>query len=60
MVKPTHFSIRYGQCFGMSDWNIEASVDAISWDILHEARKDRHLLCPSPEELDRILVQQQY
>ena len=54
MVKPTHYSLRYGRCYGMSDWNFEASVDGSSWDILHEARKDRHLLQPSEEEIGQI------
>jgi hypothetical protein len=54
IVKPTHYSLRYGTCFGMSDWNFEASVDGVSWDILHEARKDRHLLKPSPNEIDTL------
>ena len=53
-VKPTHYSLRYGACFGMSDWNFEASVDGNSWDILHEARKDRHLLQPSREETENL------
>ena len=54
-VKPTHYSLRYGTCHGMSDWNFEASVDGVSWDILHEARKDRHLLKPSKEEYKQIV-----
>ena len=54
LVKPTHYSLRYGQCYGMSDWNFEASVDGVSWDILHEARKDRHLLRPSSKELESV------
>jgi len=53
-VKPTHYSLRYGACFGMSDWNFEASVDGNSWDILHEARKDRHLLQPSLDEISQM------
>ena len=43
MVKPSHYSLRYAACHGMSDWNFEASVDGVSWDVLHKARKDRHL-----------------
>ena len=38
----------------MSDWNFEASEDGASWDILHAARKDRHLLCPSYEEMQNL------
>ena len=53
-VKPTHYSLRFGDCYGMSDWNFEASVDGASWDILHEARKDRHILNPYEEELERL------
>lgn len=51
VVKPTHYSLRYGQCYGMSDWNFEASSDGANWDVLHKARKERHLLKPSNEEL---------
>ena len=54
LVKPTHYSLRYGRCEGMSDWNFEASVDGDRWDILHKARKERHLLRPSREELDGL------
>ena len=53
-VKPTHYSLRYGCCCGMSDWNFEASVDGSSWDILHKARKDRHLLQPSSDEFGNL------
>lgn len=53
-VKPTHYSLRYGSCSGMSDWNFEASVDGNSWDTLHEARKDRHLLCPCHDESSEL------
>ena len=51
VVKPTHYSLRYGQCYGMSDWNFEASSDGVNWDVLHKARKERYLLKPSDEEL---------
>ena len=38
-VSPTHYSIRNGACYGMSgDWNLEASTDGRTWDIIHEAR----------------------
>ena len=54
MVKPTHYSLRYGSCYGMSDWNFEASEDGVSWDILHEARKERHLLQPCRDEFGNL------
>ena len=54
LVKPTHYSLRYGACCGMSDWNFEASVDGDSWTILHKARKERHLLRPSREEINKL------
>ena len=54
VVKPTHYSLRFGNCHGMSDWNFEASVDGIGWDILHEARKERCILQPSREEIDNL------
>jgi hypothetical protein len=56
-VRPTHYSLRYGCCYGMSDWNFEASVDGISWDILHEVRKDRHLLQPSDFEIEHLAAE---
>jgi len=38
-VYPTHYSIRNGSCYGMSgDWNLEASTDGTTWDVIHEAR----------------------
>jgi len=55
-VKRAHYSLRYGTCLGMSDWNFEASVDGVSWHILHEARQDRHLLEPSEEETGSLPV----
>ena len=54
LVMPTHYSLRYGTCAGMCNWNFEASVDGTSWDILHEARKDRHLLQPSLDEISQM------
>jgi len=38
-ISPTHYSIRSGGCHGMAgDWNLEASTDGRTWDVLHEAR----------------------
>ena len=53
-VRPSHYSLRYGQCHGMSDWNFEASVDGINWDCLHKARKERGILQPSEAERESI------
>ena len=38
----------------MSDWDLEASVDGESWDLIHEARKERGILKPSQKELDSM------
>ena len=38
LVRPTHYSFRYGDCYGASCWNFEGSLDGKSWDMLHEAR----------------------
>ena len=39
VVSPTHYSIRSGGCYGMAgDWNLEASVDGRTWDVIHESR----------------------
>ena len=54
IIRPSHYSLRYGQCYGMSDWNFEASEDGDNWVILHKARKERHLLKPSSEEFHEI------
>ena len=32
-VKPTYYSLRFGSCFGMSDWNFEASADGHDWEV---------------------------
>ena len=53
-VRPSHYSLRYGKCYGMSDWNFEASVDGINWDSLHKARKERSILKPSEAERESI------
>lgn len=38
-VSPTHYSIRNGGNGGMSgDWNFEASVDGLTWVVIHESR----------------------
>ena len=43
-LRPTHYSLRVSQCYGMQgDWNFEASVDGITWDVLHAARNDQYL-----------------
>ena len=61
-VSPTHYSIRHGGCYGMSgDWNLEASADGTTWDIIHEARGRQSKLYgnsnvySSREELVRII-----
>jgi len=44
-VCPTHYSLRYGGCFGMQgDWNFDGSQDGSNWITLHEARDDKHLV----------------
>ena len=45
-VRPTHYSLRFGDCGGMQDWNFEASVDGKNWETLHKARNDPHLTFP--------------
>lgn len=43
-VRPTHFSLRASLCLGMDgDWNLEASEDDVSWDILHASRNEDFL-----------------
>ena len=49
-VRPTHYSLRYAECSGMSDWNFEASFDGKKWDLLHEARDDPHIMKPTDKE----------
>ena len=44
LVRPSHYSLRYGEGYGMSDWNFEGSTDKSNWDRLHSARNDKSLL----------------
>ena len=46
-ISPTHYSLRYEGCFGMSDWDFEASTDGNDWKVLHKARNDTHIKSPS-------------
>ena len=40
-VRPTHFSLRASLCLGMDgDWNLEASEDGVTWDVLHASRNE--------------------
>ena len=52
-VRPTHYSLRYGDCGGMRNWNFEASVDGNNWETLHKARNNLHLTF-TPEKWDAI------
>ena len=52
-VRPTHYSLPYGDCGGMMNWNFEASVDGNNWETLHKARNDLHLTFP-PKKWDAI------
>lgn len=54
LVKPSHYSLRYGACYGMSDWNFEASIDKATWNVIHAARKDRHILNISKKDLRNL------
>lgn len=43
-LRPTHYSLRVSQCYGMQgDWNLEGSMDEVTWDTLHAARGDDRL-----------------
>lgn len=53
-VRPTHYSFRYSERCGMSDWNFEGSVDGISWDTLHQARGDSSITRPSESKIARM------
>lgn len=53
-VRPTNYSLRYDGCYGMTVWNFEGSTDGISWDTLHEARFDKHLLAPSNTAIEQL------
>lgn len=45
VVCPTHYSLRYGGCFGMQgDWDMQGSTDGENWTVLHEARNDLNLV----------------
>lgn len=44
-LRPTHYSLRASKCRGMAgDWNLEASKDGETWDVLHASRNDNNLL----------------
>jgi len=43
-VSPTHYSITNSGCYGMAgDWNLEASVDGRTWNVIHESRGESPL-----------------
>ena len=43
-VRATHYSIRYGDCDGMtSDWEFAGSIDGNQWDVLHEAKDESYI-----------------
>ena len=50
LVRPSHYSLRYGMCYGMDNWNFEGSADKSNWDILHLARSDESILQQSDHE----------
>ena len=54
VVKPSHYSLRYSDCRGMSDWNFQASNDGESWVTLHRARNDSSIAKPSNNKVEKI------
>ncbi|KAL7538542.1 hypothetical protein ACHAXR_009629 [Thalassiosira sp. AJA248-18] len=41
VVSPTHYSLRWGECYGLQgNWNFEASPDGENWILLHAGRDD--------------------
>ena len=54
-IMPTHYSLRYSECGGMSCWDFQASADGVSWITLHKARKDKSIQAPSSEKRDELL-----
>ena len=54
-IMPTHYSLRYSECYGMSCWDFQASLDGVLWITLHKARKDKSIEQPSNEKLAELL-----
>ena len=54
-IMPTHYSIRYSECFGMSCWDFQASVDGVCWTTLHTARNETSIQKPSDTKRAEML-----
>ena len=54
-IMPTHYSLRFGECCGMSCWDFQASVDGVCWITLHKARNETSIKQPSSAKLVELL-----
>jgi hypothetical protein len=58
-VKLTHYTLYYADCYGATDWNLEASQDGTTWVVLHEVRQDKHLFkdpsCHSYQKMSTVV-----
>lgn len=54
-VRPTHYSMRYGDCCGMtSDWVFAGSINGEQWDVLHEAKSESYIEQPDYQALQVV------
>jgi hypothetical protein len=54
-IMPTHYSLRFGECCGMSCWDFQASVDGVCWTTLHKARDEKSIRTPSDTKKAELL-----
>lgn len=54
-IMPTHYSLRYSECDGMSCWDFQASVDGVCWTTLHRARDEESIRTPSDTKKAELL-----
>lgn len=54
-LQVTAYSFRWDiNCGGVTDWNLEGSVDGSNWDVLHAARDQKVFRDPSSEEISLL------
>jgi hypothetical protein len=54
-IMPSHYSLRYSDCYGMTCWDFQASVDGVCWITLHKARNEKSIQKPSGTKCAEML-----
>ena len=52
-LQVTAYSLRWDVSCGMTDWNLEGSIDGEEWQVLHKAR-DQNVSPPSSDEIEEL------